>query len=59
MTESAIDFSPLPEDFRYETGVFNPCRTAELTNNTNTAFHVKRDRPSQDLSIAPYHISSL
>jgi len=44
LRENTIDFSPLSEDFSYETGVFNPCRTAALTNNTGTAFDVQLRR---------------
>ena len=39
--EKAINCSPLKEDFRCETGVFNPCRTGSQTRdsieNMNTA----------------------
>ncbi|MEG3972601.1 hypothetical protein QUA00_34045 [Microcoleus sp. T2B6] len=38
LNEEIIDFSPLLEDFSYETGVFNPCRTLGVSDKTETAF---------------------
>ncbi|MEG4302651.1 hypothetical protein QUB16_08010, partial [Microcoleus sp. D3_18a_C4] len=32
--ENAINCSPLLEDFRCETGVFNPCRTGSQTRDS-------------------------
>jgi len=33
LKKNVINFSPLSEDFSYETGVFNPCRTLGLPDS--------------------------
>jgi hypothetical protein len=51
------NFSPLLEDFRYETGVFNPCRAVEQTRNNDCGFWFLN--PVEQLSTINYQLSKV